>query len=156
MNLNATFIVQMAVFFALAWFTMTYVWPPVMRALDERAKKIADGLAAAERGRQDLMTAEARSRDIEREARERANEIIAAAERRAQGMIEEAKTAAKVEGDRLVTAAKAEVEQEAQRARDELRRHVAALAVSGAEKILRREVDQRAHTQMLEALEQEL
>ena len=156
MNLNFTFIVQMAVFFALAWFTMTYVWPPVMRALDDRAKRIADGLAAAEKGRQDLTTAEARSRDIERAARERANEIIAAAERRAVAIVEEAKANAKAEGDRLIAAAKAEVEQEAQRARDELRRHVAALAVTGAEKILRREVDQRVHMQMLEALEQEL
>lgn len=156
MNLNATLLAQTVVFFILAVFTMKFVWPPLIRALDERQKKIADGLAAAERGRQDLQSAEARALDIEKKARERANEIIAAAEKRAAAMVEEAKVNAKAEADRVTAGAQAEIAQSAQRARDELRRSVASLAVAGAEKILRREVDQKAHAAMLAELEKEL
>ena len=156
MNLNATLIAQTVVFFVLAWFTMKFVWPPLVKALDERAKKITDGLAAAEKGRQDLMSAETRAKDIERQARDRANEIVAAAEKRAATMVDEAKGTAKAEGERLLTAAKADVGQETQRAKDALRKEVAALAVAGAEKILRREVDQKAHADILGQLEREL
>jgi F-type H+-transporting ATPase subunit b len=146
----------MLTFIVLVWFTMKFVWPPIMRALDERAKKIADGLAAAERGRQDLASAEQRAAQIERDARARAQELIAAAEKRAAGIVDEAKVQAKVEGDRIVAGAKAEIDQEAQRTKDELRRQVAGLAVAGAEKILRREVDARTHAELLVGLEREL
>jgi F-type H+-transporting ATPase subunit b len=155
-NLNATFIAQMAVFFILGWFTMKFVWPPLMKALDDRAKKIADGLAAAERGNSTLKDAEARIRQMETEARTHAQDIIAQSEKRGLGIIDEAKVAAKGEGDRLVTAAKAEIDSEVQRAKDALRDQVAALAVAGAEKILRREINPQAHTELLNQLRQEL
>lgn len=156
MNLNATFIAQMAVFFFLGWFTMKFIWPPLMRALDERAKKIADGLAAAERGNTTLRDAEARIRQMEAEARAHAQDILAQSEKRGLAIIEEAKIAAKGEGDRLVSAAKAEIESEVQRAKDVLRDQVAVLAVAGAEKILRREVGAQAHAELLNQLRQEL
>ena len=156
MNLNATFIAQMLVFFILGWFTMKFVWPPLMKALDDRAKKIADGLAAAERGNSTLKDAEARIRQMETEARAHAQDIIAQSEKRGLGIIDEAKVAAKGEGDRLVVAAKAEIESEVQRAKDALRDQVAALAVAGAEKILRREVDAKAHAQLLDDIKRQL
>ena len=156
MNINATLFGQMLTFIILVWFTMKFVWPPIVKALDERAKKIADGLAAAERGRQDLASAEQRAAQIERDARARAQELIAAAEKRAAGIVEEAKVQAKAEQDHIVAGAKAEIDQEAQRTKDELRRRVAALAVAGAEKILRREVDPKTHADLLTGLEREL
>lgn len=156
MNLNATLIAQTIVFFVLAWFTMKLVWPPIMKALDERAGKIADGLAAAEKGKQNLASAESRAGDIEREARARAQEVIAGAEKRAAAIVEEAKLAAKTEGDRIIAGARSEVQQEASQLRDALRQQVAALAVAGAEKILRREVDTKVHESMLSDLAREL
>ncbi len=156
MNLNATFIAQMAVFFILGWFTMKFVWPPLMKALDDRAKRIADGLAAAERGKASLKEAEVRSGELQTEARARAQEIIVHSEKRAEEIIEEARTAAKDEGDRLVLAAKAEIESEVQRAKDALRDQVSKLAVAGAEKILRREIDAKAHADLLAQMRQEL
>lgn len=156
MNLNATLIAQTIVFFVLAWFTMKLVWPPIMKALDERASKIADGLAAAEKGKQNLASAESRAGDIEREARARAQEVIASAEKRAAAIVEEAKLAAKTEGDRIIAGARSEVQQEATQLRDALRQQVAALAVAGAEKILRREVDTKVHESMLSDLAREL
>lgn len=156
MNLNATLIAQTIVFFVLAWFTMKLVWPPIMKALDERASKIADGLAAAEKGKQNLASAESRAGDIEREARTRAQEVIAGAEKRAAAIVEEAKLAAKTEGDRIIAGARSEVQQEASQLRDALRQQVAALAVAGAEKILRREVDTKVHESMLSDLAREL
>ncbi len=156
MNLNATLIAQTIVFFVLAWFTMKLVWPPIMKALDERASKIADGLAAAEKGKQNLASAESRAGDIEREARARAQEVIAGAEKRAAAIVEEAKLAAKTEGDRIIAGARSEVQQEASQLRDALRQQVAALAVAGAEKILRREVDTNVHESMLSDLAREL
>jgi F-type H+-transporting ATPase subunit b len=155
-NLNATLIAQTIVFFVLVLFTMKLVWPPIIRALDERAKRIADGLAAAEKGKQDLASAQSRSADIEKEARARAQELISAAEKRAAAIIDEARQAAKLEGDRIVAGARAEIEQEASQLRDALRRQVASLAVAGAEKILRREVDAKAHADILAELEREL
>jgi F-type H+-transporting ATPase subunit b len=155
-NLNATLIAQTIVFFVLVTFTMKLVWPPIIRALDERAKRIADGLAAAEKGKQNLASAEARSAEIEKEARARAQEVISAAEKRAAAIIDEAKQAARQEGDRIIAGARAEIEQEATQLRDALRRQVAALAVTGAEKILKREVDAQAHSAMLAELEREL
>jgi len=156
MNLNATFIAQMLVFFILGWFTMKFVWPPLMRALDDRAKRIADGLAAAERGNMTLKEAEVRIKQIEGEARSHAQEILAQAEKRGAVLIDEAKTAAKEEGDRMIVAAKAEIDSEVQRAKDALRDHVAQLAMAGAEKILRREINAQAHADLLAQLRQEL
>ncbi len=156
MNLNATLVAQLAVFFILAWFTMKFVWPPIVKALDERAKKIADGLAAAERGKLDLELATKRSAEALREGKEKAGDVIGQADKRAQQMIEEAKQAAKVEADRIIAAAKSEIEQEAARAKEALRDQVALLAVAGAEKILRREVDAKAHADILTAIKQDL
>ena len=156
MNLNATLFAQIAVFFILAWFTMKFVWPPVMKALDERATKIAEGLAAAERGRQSLDLAAKHSAEVVREGRDKGAEIIAHAEQRALQMIEEAKAQARREAELVVTGAKAEIEQEAVRVKESLRERVAELAVAGAEKILRREVDAKAHADILAAIKQDL
>ena len=156
MNLNATFIAQMVVFFILGWFTMKFVWPPLMKALDDRAKRIADGLAAAERGNAALKEALVRFQQLEAEARTRAQEIIAQNEKRGVEIVEEAKASAKAEGDRLIVAAKAEIDSEMQRAKDALRSQVAQLAVAGAEKILRREVNAQVHADLLAQMQQEL
>lgn len=156
MNLNATLIAQTIVFFVLAMFTMKLVWPPIIKALDERAKKIADGLAAAEKGKQNLANAESKSAEIEREARVRAQEVLASADKRAAAIIDEAKQSAKLEGERIVVGARAEIQQEAAQLRDALRQQVAALAVAGAERILRREVDAKVHANMLSDLAREL
>ena len=156
MNLNATLFAQLVVFLILAWFTMKYVWPPIMKALDERATKIADGLAAAERGRQSLDLAAKHSAETVREGKDKVSELIAQAEKRAQQIIEEAKEQAKIEADRVVAGAQAEIEQEAARVKELLRERVAELAVAGAEKILRREIDVRAHADMLSAIKQDL
>lgn len=156
MNINATLIGHAIWFAVFIFITMKYIWPPLQRAMAERQKQIADGLAAAERGKQDLAKAERHVEEALREARGRAQEIVSQAERRATQIVEEAKGAAKAEGDRLLAAARAEVEQETTRAREALRDQVAALAVAGAEKILQREVDATAHAQMLAQLKQEL
>ena len=156
MNLNATFIAQMVVFFILAWFTMKFVWPPLMKALDDRAKKIADGLAAADKGNASLKDAEVRIRQLEADARAKAQDILVMADKRHATVVEEAKAAAKVEGERLIAAAKAEIDSEIQRAKDALRDQVAQLAVVGAEKILRREVNAQAHADLLGQLRQDL
>ena len=156
MNLNATLFAQIVVFFILAWFTMQFVWPPIMKALDDRAKKIADGLAAAEQGQQDLASAKETSTALLRDGREKASEMIALAEKRANQVIEEAKVSAQVEAERIVAAAKAEATQEAERVKKALRDQVSALAVAGAEKILKREIDAKAHAKLLSSLKEEL
>jgi F-type H+-transporting ATPase subunit b len=156
LNLNATLIAQILVFFILAWFTMKFVWPPVMKALDERATKIAEGLAAGERGRQSLDLAAKRSAETLRESKEKMAEVLTHAEQRAQQIIEEAKVQARHEADKILTGAKAEIEQEAARVKELLRERVAELAVAGAEKILRREIDVKAHADMLAAIKEDL
>ena len=156
MNLNATLVAQLVVFFILAWFTMKFVWPPIMKALDERATKIAEGLAAAERGRQSLDLASKHSAETMREGKEKVAEVIAQAEKRALQIIEDAKAQAKLEADKVVAGAKAEIEQEAARVKESLRERVAELAVAGAEKILRREVNVKVHADMLAAIKQDL
>ncbi len=156
MNLNATLFAQIVVFFILAWFTMKFVWPPIMKALDERATKIAEGLAAAERGRQSLDLAARHSAEAMREGREKVAEVLAQAETRAQRIIEDAKVQARFEADKVVAGAKAEIEQEAARVKEALRERVAELAVAGAEKILRREIDARVHAEMLATIKQDL
>ncbi len=140
----------------LVWFTMKYVWPPIAKALDERADKIAEGLAAAERGKSDFERAEKKVAELLTEGRGQVAEMVANAEKRAAQIVEEAKEQAVAEAARIAAQAKADVEQEANRAREALREQVALLAVKGAEAILRREVNETQHAQMLSTLKQEL
>jgi len=156
MSFNLTLIAQMLAFAAFILFTVKLVWPHLLRAIETRQKTIADGLAAGERGRQDLENAAKRTVTMLNEARQQAQDAIAQADRRGNQIVEEAKGTAKAEGERLVTAAKAEIEQEVARAKEVLREQVAALAIAGAEKILRREVDAKAHADLLAQLKQEL
>jgi F-type H+-transporting ATPase subunit b len=156
MNINLTLISQAVAFAILIWFTVKFVWPPLRTAIDNRQKTIAEGLAAAERGKLDLELASRRSADVLRETKEKSADILAQAERRGQQIIEDAKAAARVEADKVVASAKAEIAQEAERAKQDLRERVAELAVVGAEKILRREVNAAAHVEMLAALKQDL
>jgi F-type H+-transporting ATPase subunit b len=148
-SINLTLIVQMFVFGLLIWFTMKFVWPLILGAMDERAKRIADGLAAAEKGQKDLAQAKSRSDDIIREARVKAVQIVDQAQHRANELIDQAKTTAIAEGERLVAAAQQRIELESSRARESLRRDVAALAVSGASRLLEREVDAKTHADLL-------
>ena len=156
MNFNATLIGQSITFIFFVWFCMKFVWPPIMSALDTRKKQIADGLAAADRGKHELELAAKKAGDNMRDAKAQAAEVLAQAEKRAAQIIEEAKQAAKEEGDRQLAAAQANIEQEANRARESLREQVAALAVAGAEKILRREVNAQTHADLLSQLKAEL
>lgn len=156
MNLNATFIAQLIVFFVLAWVTMTFVWPPIMKALDERAKKIADGLAAADRGRLELAEANKRVEAELVKSRADNQARLADAEKQAAQLIDAAKKTAEAEKARILAQAKVEAAQEVQRAKDALRNAVAELAVKGAEQILRREVDAQAHADLLGQLKAQL
>ena len=156
MYVNATLVAQLVVFFILAWFTMKFVWPPIVKALDERATKIAEGLAAAERGKQSLELAAKHSAETVREGKEKVVELLVQAEKQSQQIIEEAKAQARIEADKVIAGAKAEIEQEAARAREALRGRVAELAVAGAEKILRREIDAKAHADLLAQIKQDL
>jgi len=156
MNITATLFAQAAVFALFIAFTVKFVWPFMLRAIETRQKTIADGLAAAEQGRKALETSTRQADEEIRRARDRAAEIIAQAEKRTAQMIDEAKNTAKEEGNREKAAAKAEIEQEVTRAREQLRDRVASLAVAGAEKILRREVDAKAHGELLESIKKQL
>lgn len=156
MNFNATLIGQSITFIFFVWFCMKFVWPPIMSALETRKKQIADGLAAADRGKHELELAAKKAGDNMRDAKAQAAEVIAQAEKRAAQIIEEAKVAAKEEGDRQLAAAQANIAQEANRARESLREQVAGLAVAGAEKILRREVNAQTHADLLGQLKAEL
>ena len=156
MNINLTLFAQAITFAAFIWFTVKFIWPFMLRAIETRQKTIADGLAAAEQGRKSLEVSTRQADEEIKKARERATEIVSQAERRVSQMIGEAKTAAKEEGNREKAAAKAEIEQEVSRAREHLRDRVASLAIAGAEKILRREVDSRAHGELLESIKRQL
>jgi F-type H+-transporting ATPase subunit b len=156
MNINLTLFAQAATFAIFIWFTAKFVWPHLSRAIEARQKHIAEGLAAAERGKQDLEQAAVRTADMLRQARQQAQEVLAQAEKRASQIIEEAKTVASEEGARLIAGAKAEIEQEVSRAREMLRTQVAALAVAGAEQILRREVDAKVHADLLASVQNQL
>jgi F-type H+-transporting ATPase subunit b len=156
MNINITLFAQAAVFAAFIWLTVKFVWPPLLRAIETRQKQIADGLAAAEQGKKSLEVSAKQAEQAISEARGRAAEIVAQAEKRGAQLVEEAKNAAKAEGDREKAAAKADIQQEAQRAREQLREQVAALAVAGAEKILKREVDAKAHADLLNGIKSQL
>jgi F-type H+-transporting ATPase subunit b len=156
MNLTFTLFAQAIVFVAFILFTKKFVWPYMLRAIEARQKTIADGLAAAEQGRRSLETSTRQADEAVAQARGRAAEILAQAEKRAAQLVDEARSAAKEEGNREKAAAKAEIEQEVTRAREQLRDHVASLAVAGAEKILRREIDAKAHGDLLESIKRQL
>ena len=156
MNLNLTLIAQAVTFTVFIWLTVKFIWPYMLRAIEARQKTFADGLAAAEEGKRSLELSNKRADEEIKKARERVAELLAQAEKRAAQVIDEAKNAAKEEGEREKAAAKAEIAQEITRAREQLRDHVASLAVAGAEKILRREVDAKAHGDMLNQLKSQL
>ena len=156
MSINATLFVQAIVFLLLVLFTMKFVWPPIAKALDERAQKIAAGLAAAEKAKAELASANQRVEQELVQSRNQTTNLLADAERRAQQIIEEAKGRATVEANKIVAAAQAEAEQQSMRAREVLREQVAALAVKGAEQILRKEVNAGVHADLLDRLKTEL
>ncbi|NMM37707.1 MAG: F0F1 ATP synthase subunit B [Glaciimonas sp.] len=156
MNINATLFAQFVVFFILSFFTMKFVWPPLMKALDERAKKIADGLAAAERGKAEMQAAEKHVLIELAAARDEGQKRISEAEKRGQLIIEEAKKTAFDEAARIIAAARADADQQAVKAREELRGQVATLAIQGAEQILKREVNASVHADLLNQLKAEL
>lgn len=156
MSITGTLIVQMIVFLILVGFTMKFVWPPITAALDERAKKVADGLAAADKAKLELSAANQRVEQELAKSRTETAARLADAERRAQGLIEEAKSRATEEGNKIVAAARVEAEQQMVKAREALREQVAALAVRGAEQILRKEVNAGVHSELLSRLKTEL
>lgn len=156
MNINLTLVAQAIVFTLFIWFTAKFVWPPIVKAMDDRRKKIADGLADAERSAKSLDEAKAHAAKVQAEARSQAQSIVADGERRGQSIVDEAKAQAKVEADRIVAAARAEAAQAMQQAKATLRDQVAVLAVAGAEQILRREVNAQAHAQLLNELKAKL
>lgn len=156
MNITVTLIIQMLVFFTLVWGVMKFVWPIITDMMDEREKRIATGLAAADKGQKSLDEANARASDIIREARERATQILDQANRRSNELVDEAKTIAKDEGGRIVSAARSEAATESSRARDALRREVGGLVVVGAARVLGREIDARTHAQLLDQLAEEV
>jgi F-type H+-transporting ATPase subunit b len=155
-SINATLFVQAVVFLLLVLFTMKFVWPPIAKALDERAQKIAAGLAAAEKAKAELASANQRVEQELVKSRNETTSLLADAERRAQQIVEEAKGRATVEANKIVVAAHAEAEQQSVRAREALREQVAALAVKGAEQILRKEVNAGVHAELLDRLKTEL
>ncbi|MDH5436373.1 MAG: F0F1 ATP synthase subunit B [Gammaproteobacteria bacterium] len=152
MNINLTLIGQSITFFFFVLFCMKMVWPPIMQALEERKKTIADGLAAAERGKREQELAQHKAIDVLKEAKEQAAEIIGQAQKRASEIVDEAKNEARTEGERILTAARAEIGQEANRAKEVLRGQVVSLAVAGASKVLEKEINEQSHSDMLEKL----
>jgi F-type H+-transporting ATPase subunit b len=156
MDINLTLLMQAVAFAAFIWFTAKFVWPPLMGAIANRQKQIADGLAAGEEGRQSLANAEKRIADMLAEAKTRSSEIIAQGEKLKVDTVEAARTEAKAEGERILAAAQAEIQQEISRAREALRNQVSDLAVAGASQILKREVDVKAHADLLAAIRQQL
>jgi F-type H+-transporting ATPase subunit b len=156
MNLNATLFIQTIVFVILGWITMRYIWPPLTKAIEERQRKIAEGLISAEKAEKSLAEAKASATDIIKEARVQANKIVEQANRRSNEVVEEARGTAIAEGQRLLADARSEVTLESNRAREQLRREVALIAVAGAGKLLGREIDAKAHADLLEKLALEI
>lgn len=152
MNINLTLIIQMIVFMLLIFFTMSFIWPPLMRVVEERQKKIAHGLAAADRGEQELQKARESADAILHEARERAGQIIDQAQHRANDIMEQARTGAQQEGQRLIASAQQQIGLEASRAREGLRREIGGIAVAAASKLLEREIDPGAHQDLISKL----
>ena len=156
MNFNLTLIMQAVAFTAFIWFCARFIWPPLMRAIENRQKQIADGLAAGEQGRRELASAEKRDAQMLVEAKARSAEIVAMGEKFKSEAIEQSKIEAKAEGERIIAAAKAEIEQEVARAKEQLRDAVADLAVAGATKILQKDVDIKTHADLLAQLKRQL
>ena len=156
MDLNLTMLAQAIAFFIFFWFSLKYIWPPLQRVLEERQAKIADGLNAAEAGKRALIEAEAKTESAMKEARDRSQSMFSDGERRANQIIEQAKLTAKAEADRILAAAQEQIQLEVNKAKSGLREQVAQLAVAGAEKILKREINAAAHADMLTALKAQL
>ena len=156
MNINLTLFAQMIAFAVFVGFCMKYVWPPIVNALAERKTKIAEGLAAAERGQQEQALGEQRALSVMKDAKAQAAEILGQAQKRATEIVEEAKQDARAEGERLVTAAQAEIELATNRAREDLRERVATLAVAAAEKILQKEIDAAAHKSIIDSFAKQI
>lgn len=156
MNINLTMLMQAIGFGLFIWFSAKYIWPPMMRAIETRQKQIAEGLQAGEQGRQNLVSAERRAAEMIAEARAKASEIVANGEKFKAETMDQAKLDAGAERERIIAAAKAEAQQEFQAAREQLRNQVADLAVAGASRILQREVDPKAHADLLESIRREL
>ena len=156
MNFNFTLVGQLLAFILFVWFCMKYVWPPMLKILEEREKEIADGLNAASEGRRELEEANARKEEILGEAKKEAADLVGQANQRANQLVEEAKTNAQEEAEKIKTSAQNDIEQSAKRAREELRSEVAALAVAGAEKILNSEIDEKKNSELIEELTKEL
>jgi F-type H+-transporting ATPase subunit b len=156
MNLNATLFIQTIVFVILGWITMRFIWPPLIKAIEERQRKIADGLASSEKAEKSLAEAKASATDIIKEARVQANKIVEQANRRSNELVDEARGTAIAEGQRLLADARSEVTLESNRAREQLRREVALIAVAGAGKLLGREIDAKTHADLLDKLALEI
>jgi F-type H+-transporting ATPase subunit b len=155
-SINATLIGQMITFALLVWFTMKYIWPPLFDSLEERKKKIADGLAAAEKGQEQIILAEKKAIGVIKDAKEQSSEIVTLAQKRANEIVEESKDTAKKEGERLLLAAKAQIEQEMQQAKEVLRQQVADLALNAAEQILNAEIDKTKHQDIITKVSKQL
>lgn len=156
MSINATLIGQMITFALLVWFTMKYIWPPLFDSLEERKKKIADGLAAAEKGHEEMHLAEKKAKGVIKEAKAQSSEIVSLAQKRANELVEASKDTAKKEGERLLLVAKAQIEQEKQNAKESLRKEVSALALRAAEQILSAEIDKTKHQDILGKISKQL
>ncbi len=156
MNINLTLIGQLLSFIVFVWFTMKYVWTPIMGALEKRRKEIAEGLAAGERGQHEQELAKERAKEVLKDAKLQASDILAQAQKRASEIVDDAKGQAREEGERLLLASRTEIDQEVNRAREDLRERVAALAVAGAEKILQREVNPEVHQNIINELAKEI
>jgi len=152
MNFNATLIGQTITFIVFVWFCMKYIWPPLMAALDERNARISEGLAAAQRGQQDLENAQAKISDSLKDAKQQAQEIINQAQKRANEIVDESKDSAREEADKIKVAASADIDQQVTAAREQLRKEVSVIALAGAEQILKREVDAKVHAEVLDEL----
>jgi F-type H+-transporting ATPase subunit b len=156
MNINATLLGQAIVFGILIWFSVKFIWPPLVKAIEDRQKKIAEGLAAAERGQTELQSAHGEAQAIVNTAREQAKKIVDQAHKREVTIVEEARNTAVEEGKRIVESSRQDAQQEKARARDELRKDVATLAVAGASRLLQREIDAKAHAELIEQLAREI
>ncbi len=156
MNINVTLFGQMISFAVFVWFTMKFVWPPIVKSLEERKAKIAEGLAAAERGHHEQELAQKRATEALQQAKGQAAEIVNLAQKRAAEIVDEAKTDARAEGERLLTAAKAEIEQESNRVKEKLREQVAELAMAAASKILQKEIDAAKHKDLLDSVAKQI
>ena len=156
MSINATLIGQMITFTLLVWFTMQYIWPPLIEALEERKKKIAEGLAAAEKGQEDIKLAEKKATQYLKEAKAESANIITLAQKRANEVVEESKETARLEGEKMIEAAKSQIEQEIQQAKETLRKEVSSLALKAAEQILQEEVDKAKHKDIISKVSEQL